>query len=44
MKILEPVMKDVATIAQDPKLAGQFKTLAQQVNQAQAKQQQAVKK
>ena len=40
MKVLEPVMKDVATIAQDPKLAGQFKTLAQQVNQAQLKQKQ----
>ena len=44
MKVLEPVMKDVATIAQDPKLAGQFKTLAQQVNQAQLKQQQMAKK
>jgi hypothetical protein len=43
MKVLEPVMKDVATIAQDPKLAGQFKTLAQQVNQAQLKQKQQQK-
>jgi hypothetical protein len=41
MKILEPIMKDIATVATDPKLAGQFKTLAGQVNQTQQKQQQA---
>jgi predicted DNA-binding WGR domain protein len=41
MKILEPVMKDLATVATDPKLAGQFKSLAGQVNQTQQKQQQA---
>jgi hypothetical protein len=40
MKVLEPVMKDLATVATDPKLAGQFKSLAGQVNQTQAKQQQ----
>ena len=40
MKALEPLMKDVASIASDPKLANQFKTLASQVNQAQLKQQQ----
>jgi hypothetical protein len=39
MKILEPVMKDLATVATDPKLASQFKSLAGQVNQTQAKQQ-----
>lgn len=39
MKALEPLMKDVATVAQDPKLAGQFKTLAQQIQQVQKKQQ-----
>ena len=43
MKALEPLMKDVATIAQDPKLASQFKTLAQQAGQAQLKQQQTKK-
>ena len=37
MKALEPMMKDLATVAQDPKLAGQFKTLAQQAQQAQKK-------
>jgi len=40
MKVLEPVMKDLATVATDPKLANQFKSLAGQVNQTQAKQQQ----
>jgi hypothetical protein len=35
MKALEPVMKDIATIAQDPKLASQYKSLAGQVNQTQ---------
>ena len=40
MKVLEPVMKDLATVATDPKLASQFKSLAGQVNQTQAKQQQ----
>lgn len=39
MKALEPMMKDIATVAQDPKLANQFKTLAQQVQQVQQKQQ-----
>jgi hypothetical protein len=43
MKVLEPLMKDVATVAQDPKLANQFKTLANQVNQTQKLQQQIVK-
>jgi len=38
MKNLEPLMKDMATVAQDPKLAGQFKTLAQQIQQVQKKQ------
>lgn len=40
MTALAPMMKDIATVAQDPKLASQFKTLAQQANQAQIKQQQ----
>jgi hypothetical protein len=40
MKVLEPLMKDVATVAQDPKLANQFKSLANQVNQTQKLQQQ----
>jgi hypothetical protein len=40
MKALEPIMKDISTVAQDPKLAGQFKTLAQQIQQTQLKQQQ----
>jgi hypothetical protein len=39
MKALEPLMKDVATVAQEPKLAGQFKSLAQQIQQVQQKQQ-----
>jgi hypothetical protein len=39
MKALEPMMKDMATVAQDPKLANQFKTLTQQVQQVQQKQQ-----
>lgn len=42
MKNIEPMMKDIATVAQDPKLATQFKTLAQQANQAQTKQQQKI--
>ena len=33
------IMGDINTIAQDPKLAGQFKTIANQANQAQQKQQ-----
>jgi len=37
---LEPLMKDMATVAQDPKLAGSFKSLVSQINQAQVKQQQ----
>jgi hypothetical protein len=37
---LEPLMKDMATVAQDPKLAGSFKSLVSQINQAQIKQQQ----
>ena len=41
MKALEPMMKDLTTVAQDPKLAGQFKTLAQQIQQVQLKQQKA---
>jgi hypothetical protein len=40
MKTLEPMMKDMATVAQDPKLAGQFKTLAQQIQQVQQQQKQ----
>ena len=40
MKDIEPLMKDVATIAQDPKLAGQFKNVLNQVQQTQLKQQQ----
>ena len=39
MKTLEPMMKDMTTVAQDPKLASQFKTLAQQIQQVQNKQQ-----
>lgn len=39
-KAIEPLMKDIATVAQDPKLAGQFKSLLGQVNQTQLKQQQ----
>ena len=42
MKALEPLMKDVATVAQEPKLAGQFKSLAQQIQQVQQKQQKKV--
>lgn len=38
MKALEPMMKDLTTVAQDPKLASQFKTLAQQVQQKQQQQ------
>ncbi len=38
MKALEPIMKDVAAVASDPKLASQFKSLASQINQVQAKQ------
>jgi len=40
---LEPLMKDMATVAQDPKLAGSFKSLVSQINQAQIKQQQQQK-
>ena len=35
---LEPLMKDMATVAQDPKLSGQFKSLVNQINQTQIKQ------
>jgi len=35
---LQPLMKDMATVAQDPKLSGQFKSLVNQINQAQLKQ------
>ena len=38
MKILEPMMKDMATVAQEPRLANQFKTLVNQINQAQRQQ------
>lgn len=38
MKTIEPLMKDMATIASDPKLANQFKTLANQVNLVQKQQ------
>jgi hypothetical protein len=37
---LQPLMKDMATVAQDPKLAGSFKSLVNQINQTQIKQQQ----
>ena len=38
---LQPLMKDLATVAQDPKLAGgSFKSLVNQINQTQTKQQQ----
>ena len=38
---LQPLMKDLATVAQDPKLAGgSFKSLVSQINQTQTKQQQ----
>jgi hypothetical protein len=40
---LEPLMKDMATVAQDPKLTGSFKSLVSQINQAQIKQQQQQK-
>lgn len=39
MKVLEPLMKDMTTVAQDPKLATQFKTLATQIQQKQQQQQ-----
>jgi hypothetical protein len=35
---LQPLMKDMATVAQDPKLSGQFKSFVNQINQAQLKQ------
>lgn len=38
MKALEPLMKDVATIAQTPQLAGQLKSVLSQVQQVQQKQ------
>ena len=38
MKALEPLMKDVATIAQTPQLAGQLKSVLSQVQQVQRKQ------
>jgi hypothetical protein len=38
MKAIEPLMKDMATVAQDPKLASDFKTLAQKVQQVQQQQ------
>lgn len=37
MKAIEPLMKDVATISTDPKLAGQFKSILNQVQQIQRK-------
>jgi hypothetical protein len=40
MKTLEPLMKDVATIAQTPQLAGQLKSVLGQVQQVQQKQKQ----
>jgi hypothetical protein len=40
MKALEPLMKDVATIAQTPQLAGQLKSVLGQVQQVQQKQKQ----
>ena len=40
MKALEPLMKDVATVASDPKIASQFKNVLAQVQQKQQKQQQ----
>ena len=43
MRVIEPLMKDLTTVAQDPKLANQFKTLASQVNQTQKLQQQVKK-
>jgi hypothetical protein len=39
MKVLEPMMDVVASAAKDPKLANQFKTLANQVRQSQQQQQ-----
>ena len=39
MKALEPLMKDIATVAQNPNLAGQFKSVLSQVQQAQLKKQ-----
>jgi hypothetical protein len=45
MKILEPIMKDVKTIMQTPKIAdGAFKTALQQANQENLKLQQQTKK
>jgi hypothetical protein len=35
MKALEPLMKDIATVASEPKLAGQFKSLVQQIDKEQ---------
>lgn len=43
MKNLQPLMKDMTTVAQNPQLANQFKTLAQQTQQVQRKQQQQTK-
>jgi hypothetical protein len=40
MKVLEPMMDVVASAAKDPKLANQFKTLANQARQSQKQQQQ----
>lgn len=35
MKAIEPLMKDIATVATEPKLAGQFRSLMQQVDREQ---------
>jgi len=40
MKAIQPLMKDMSTVAQNPQLANQFKTLAQQTQQVQQKQKQ----
>lgn len=37
MKVLQPMMQDITTIAQNPKFASQFQSLAAQVNLAQKK-------
>ena len=44
MKALEPLMKDIATVAQTPQLAGQLKSVLGQVQQVQQKQKQQQQK
>lgn len=39
MKAIQPIVQDLATVAQDPNLANQYRSLAGQINRVQAKQQ-----